>query len=671
MRHSKHRLAIDIGCALLASSALGLAAPAFAEQDASSADRPVQNETSAEDQPEQLATTVVTALSRKQKLEDVPIAIQVISAKSVDMHAATDLSKMDEFVPGLVIHASQPTQPRYQIRGIGSNNFGIGGAPSVGVYIDGVYSGRTGASLLAFNDVKRIEVLKGPQGTLFGRNTAAGAISVITNRPSHQFEAHGRIRVGRFGERYGNALVNLPVGDDMAYRFSVFDNQSDGWARDAVTGKHYGGNDDWGARMSWLWDPSDSTEFWLTFTHERLDMAGRPAFGVIPLSDDNYQRAPYPADPATYLDPLDAPLLNDADGYEKRRYNNIRLHIDHYMDWGHFTSITSWTQFNTTNLADFDGTNHIVDYLDEGNVESNRSLYHEFRLSGDTRLMNWVVGASWYKEDAHQRSQVDLYTDSIDSLILNLGIPTGTPDGTLYHYFNSVLQAYHLPFTVLGEPWREETLNHQRYTSMALYGDVIWHLTDSLDLTTGVRLSRDIKHFSWYNMPREAASLDQTINTLQQMGLLAAAGVNPAVFRQNLVLTDAVGVPVQVSDSWSDVSPRIVLSDHFTDNVMGYVSVAKGYQAGGYNSVQVNSYFEPEKVWNYEAGIKSSFPEQHLVVNASIYHYKYSNLQSLRLDPNTAGSGVPRYLVSSSDEKADGMDVAMQWHPTRAFTLNL
>ncbi|HET7300080.1 MAG TPA: TonB-dependent receptor plug domain-containing protein, partial [Oleiagrimonas sp.] len=174
MRHAKHRLAIDIGCALLASGALGLGSPALAAPGTpSAAAQPAQSAGSgssaaespqrdtaadADNQPEQLATTVVTALSRTQRLEDVPIAIQVISADNLDMHAATDLSKMDEFVPGLVIYASQPTQPHYQIRGIGSNNFGIGGAPSVGVYIDGVYSGRTGASLLAFNDVKCIEV---------------------------------------------------------------------------------------------------------------------------------------------------------------------------------------------------------------------------------------------------------------------------------------------------------------------------------------------------------------------------------------------------------------------------------------------------------------------------------------------------------------------------------
>ena len=117
-----------------------------------------------------LGNITVTAQSRTQEVQSVPIPVQIVTSKQIDTLAATDLSKMDIFVPGLVIDANQPTQPTYELRGIATSNFGIGTESAVGVYVNGVYAARSGGSLLAFNDIARIEVLKGPQGTLFGRN---------------------------------------------------------------------------------------------------------------------------------------------------------------------------------------------------------------------------------------------------------------------------------------------------------------------------------------------------------------------------------------------------------------------------------------------------------------------------------------------------------------------
>jgi len=136
------------------------------------------------------------------------------------------------------------------------------------------------------------------------------------------------------------------------------------------------------------------------------------------------------------------------------------------------------------------------------------------------------------------------------------------------------------------------------------------------------------------------------------------------------VFTDAVGELVRRDNRWTDFSPRVVLDAHFTPGLMGYVSVTKGYKAGGYNSVQVASRFAPEKVWNYEAGVKGVFPDARLIVNAALYHYRYSNLQDLTLVPNATGSGVPGYVVSASDQKADGADLSIQWQPAAGLDLH-
>src|SRR3546814_709720 len=128
-------------------------------------------------------------------------ALQVIDAQVIEDVAAEDLGDLDSFVPGLVVNSQQPTQPSFELRGISTDDFGIGTDPAVGVYVDGVYAGRGGGVLLPFTDVERIEVLKGPQGTLFGRNTAAGAISIITRKPGNEQEARVKLRLGNYGKQ--------------------------------------------------------------------------------------------------------------------------------------------------------------------------------------------------------------------------------------------------------------------------------------------------------------------------------------------------------------------------------------------------------------------------------------------------------------------------------------
>jgi iron complex outermembrane recepter protein len=360
---------------------------------------------------------------------------------------------------------------------------------------------------------------------------------------------------------------------------------------------------------------------------------------------------------------LHAPLYNDAVGaVEKRKFDGATLSVDHSFAWGSLVSTTAWRRFDTENRGDYDGTNHIVSYLDTANLEHNASWYQEFKFSGSNDLTDWVAGASYYDERARQTSQTNVFTDSIDTLAGNvMGVGHPLTD------ISNGLAAMGLPYTLLGDPWHEAISNTGRFKAYAAFGDVIWHLNDRLNLTTGIRYTRDQKAFSWYNMPRRADEFDATIAGLAQAGVIdmlpPEAQYALAAFGSNIIFTDAIGIPVQFDDSWSDFSPRAVLDYKFTPDVMGYVSVTKGYKAGGYNSVQVGSRFEPEKVWNYEAGLKTVFPEQHLLLNGSVYHYKYSNRQSLTLDPNTAGSGVPRYLVNSTDQEARGAELELQWQP--------
>lgn len=611
-----------------------------------------------------LENITVTAQSRSQEMQSVPIPLQIVTAKQVDTLAATDLSKMDLFVPGLVISQNQPTQPNYQLRGIATSDFGIGTEPAVGVYINGVYAARSGGALLAFNDLARVEVLKGPQGTLFGRNAAAGAISIITNEPTDRFEGKARLRVGNYGKVYGDALLNLPINQDMALRVSAYDNQSDGWVKDAATGKRYGEDNDWGTRAVFRWNITQDTRMLLSWDHEKLNQPPHPAFGLIPLSNDTNQRPPYPANPATFLNPLHAPLHNDSvGGRESRTFDGVTLSFDHSFSWGSLVSTTAWRGFDTFNRGDYDGTNHIVSYLDTTNIEHNNSWYQEFKLSGATGIADWVGGVSYYQEQARQTSQTNIFTDSLDTLANNV-MGAGTPLTDI----SNMLASFGLPYTLLGAPWHEAISNVGKFKAYAAFGDVIWHVSDRFNITTGIRYTRDQKTFSWYNMPRSAPQFDSTVQALEQAGVIPPGAL--AAFGNNVIFTDAVGVPVRFHNTWNNVSPRLVLDYKFTPDMMGYASVTKGYKAGGYNSVQVGSHFAPEKVINYEAGLKTTFPEHNLMLNGSVYYYRYDNKQSLSLDPNSAGSGVPRYLVNSTDQEAKGLELEALWQPVRDLRLN-
>ena len=216
--------------------------------------------------------------------------------------AAEDLGDLNGFVPGLVVSSDSPTQPRYQIRGIQTGDFGVGTDPAVGVYVDGIYAARSGASLLAFNDIERIEVLKGPQGTLFGRNSAAGAISIVTRQPANEFGALVRLRFGEYGKQYYEGMLNAPITDSLALRINGVYNKSDGWMKDAATGKDLLPEENWAGRAALRWEMSTDTSATLAWDHDDLDQLARPAIGLVPLQSGQTQSpVPAPTRPPTSI----------------------------------------------------------------------------------------------------------------------------------------------------------------------------------------------------------------------------------------------------------------------------------------------------------------------------------------------------------------------------------
>ncbi|XLZ67726.1 TonB-dependent receptor [Massilia sp. SR12] len=620
---------------------------------------------------EETHVVVVTAQNRTQQAQDVPIALQIIGADQIDKLASPNLAEMNGYIPGLSVSAEQPTQPSMSLRGIGTGDFGIGTDAPVGVYIDGVYAGKTGGAVMNFNDVQRIEVLKGPQGTLFGRNSAAGAISVVTREPGRDNELEARLRYGKYKTRNVELLANAPLSDSTALRITAVHHASDGWLKDAATGASLQHGTDSGVRATLRWDAPANAKVLLSLEAEKLDHMARPAIGLVAGLPS------VPVNPANYLDPRSAPVYNDAaNNGETRDFHGGTLRVEVPLGWATFNSITGVRRFDSRNRQDNDGTNRITHYVDTENAERNRSWQQEFRLSGQHGMADWVAGLSFYHEKANQTSQVNTNTNTLDTIFGNVAnLP-------VFSLLEGAAAMAGIPAGLLGNPWQENMHVAGRYKASAIYGDVIWHLAPKLNLTTGLRYTRDDKRFSWHSPLRDAAALDASVQRLQGLGFFDALVAMGALsememmmalgaMSQNIEFTSpgASSKPLEKRNKWSDTSPRAVLDYKLNEDMMVYGSIAKGYQSGGFNALQVNASYEPEKVWNYEVGMKNYYRQYKLLVNASLYHYKFSNLQSLALVNN--GAAIPTYQVTSSDQEAHGLDFEARWQPARDLRLNL
>ena len=472
---------------LLTAAATGWAMPAAAQVAAGAApDAQTAPGNLASDQPQTatepasaqadgtLEDVVVTAQRREQSLQKVPISVNTFNAASIAALSAESIGDLDTFTPGLTINDTSVTQPSFTIRGVQTDDFGIGTDPSVGIFIDGVYSGRSGSSLIFFNDVARVEVLKGPQGTLFGRNTSGGAISIVTNKPTDERTLSGTFQIGNYRKVRADATVNIPLTDTLYLRLNGVSNYRQGYLTDALTGRKREGENNKSGRAALRWAPTDQTDFILAYDHDNTHKDGPFAIGI--------------SDNALSTDPA-GPYSNDViDDKETRLLNAVTLTATHRAGAFTLTSLSAFKHFETHNREDEDGTPDPRLYLDTENIERNSSAYQELRLAYDSDRLNAIVGASYFHERGRQTSAVTLLSDSVDNL---LGAVADFPIFSILNEFGG------LP--VFGRQFREDMNNRAANDSYAAFGDATFKVTDRLSLTAGIRYTHDKKVFSWLN----------------------------------------------------------------------------------------------------------------------------------------------------------------------------
>ena len=529
----------------------------------------------------QLEEVLVSAQRRDQGLQDVPIALTAFQGDFIEAAGAELIDDLARYTPALTVQNSSQGEPNIYIRGIGSNDFGVGGDISVGVFIDDIYVGRIHGAIMDLADAERVEILKGPQGTLFGRNTIGGAISIVTKKPGEELAGRIKVEGGSYDKRRIDAAIEGAVTDNIAMRLSGLVNKRDGWKDNDFDNSEVENEDNSGAKLTAVYRPEGAFEAMFKLSYDEVDSTSRGPQSTNPIYANG---GPY--------DSINSDLGDQ--GQEARELWDSSVHLSWDLDNYKFKSITGYRETDYRSRKDTTGTGSRDARL-RTNITMDAEQYsQEFRLNfDDGGDLTWFAGASVFYENVNQGSLLE----STNETIKVIG-PTRDPA------FNLIIGDF-----PDGGNYYETLENGGKYYSYAAYGDVTWNFAEQWELITGLRYSLDEKeHF--------VESFGPTPVKPVFGGLLNF----PGVVYQTAPRADN-------DERWDAWTPRAVLRWTESDNNMYYGSVSRGYKSGGFNSFLPNNDFDPEYVWSYELGNKSSWLDNRLQINTAIFYYDYEDLQ--------------------------------------------
>ncbi len=573
--------------------------------------------------PEEPSTAVedivVTAQRREQTLQDVPISVSVFSAETIRRARVDTVDDLVALTPGVSGAAVATTTPRITIRGVSTDDFGVGSDPALGVYVDDVYLGRGVSSISDLFDIARVEVVKGPQGTLFGRNTTAGAISITTRRPGDSAEGELDVSYGRFDDLLARGAVNLPLGDGLALRLAGSSRTREGPYRNTLGGR-LGGIDSQAGRATLGYDGSG---FDALFSVEHRSTRNLPGASINPdfVGGDRYGPASVNLasnTPERARDDIDATRAT------------LRLEAE-LSDAITLTSITAYNGFKNDYLEDTDASP--LTLLHFGTRGKQDSYSQELRLNGEAGRLTWFVGASAARDEIRS-DQTAAFSEKDFCPIL---------------FGASCLDA---TGAAGSDRVAETSFGRSRNTSLALYTDLTYALTDRVDLIGGLRYSHDRKRFAVRyatgdNLLGPIFVTPPPAEDLAALGTLDADGTLNQRYSQS---------------SWQ---PRLAINVDLTDRVSAYASASRGFKAGGFNQLVPGPAFGAESIWNYEVGLKGDLIDRRLRFDLSAFYYEYSDLQVLI---DFAGSVITRNAGSATGY---GAEAQLVWRPVDTFSLSL
>ncbi|MGX4675638.1 TonB-dependent receptor domain-containing protein [SAR92 clade bacterium H246] len=551
---------------------------------------------------------LVTAQKREQSLQDVPLAITafdagVLAAKGIDSAADLQFS-----VPGLTVGGTIFGSAKATLRGVGSANLFPGGDPGVPIHADGHYIQSTAYLLRDFLDIERVEILRGPQGTLYGRNAIGGSINIITKRPTSEFEAKAGVDFGNYNKRLFRGVVSGPLSENIRGRIAFSDENRDGFVENiSPIGEQDLENSDYtSVRGSIEIDVTNNIQALISGYHYEDDgnttvsrfLSEYPTGSLGPFV--NYWDENNAGTNITARDPRKISTNAPIDQSDEVSGGSVDL------DWDLgsiiIRSLTAYSEDEKSSLIDSDGSDVVNQY--ENDKTKYETITQEFQiLSGPKSHAKWILGAFYYDEKSTLTQPI---------------------------FFDN--------FFVVGGPLSVfDIKNDIDSESMGVFGQIEYPITENLELIAGLRYNRD-----------EKSMIGRVFNT--DFGLVAPDG--------GPILSPA-GVPT----TWKKTSGKLGLNYHYDDDNLFYISYSTGYKAGGFNLLQDVPY-NPEEVAAFEVGVKSEWLDRRIQNNVSVFHYDYSDKQELKRDE------LVLQLLNAGEATVIGIELETIFIVTSGLTIN-
>ncbi|HQS96848.1 MAG: TonB-dependent receptor [Novosphingobium sp. 17-62-19] len=682
----------------IAAMAAAIAVPAFAQDNAQ-----------AEESTGGIAQIVVTAQKRAENVQDVPIAISAFSADALQERAVGSVASLSNISPNVTLDAGTPFSGSSAvlsayIRGIGANDFAFNIDPGVGVYLDGVYLARSVGANQDLPDVERIEVLKGPQGTLFGRNTIGGAISIVTHDPGDEFRFKGDVTTGRFGLLQTRGTVDLPLTDGLAASVSFSTKNRDGYVKrvafpgaenfDSTPITNYkaagynnigygteGGDNSWNLRGKLRYDNKTNLRITLSGDYSNIDQsqlantlisttsavfAGTYNCAIEGIVADSCGGGPpsfaYIGGIGGLNSIFDNPTVFgvnvDADPNNNRLpYDNRFVSGDVDVSYANGNNYSKMKSYGGSGTIEFD----LSDTVMIKSITAYRELHWNAGMDLDSSPLNFLHTS--FTMNQYQFSQeVQLNGSAMDK----------TLNYVLGAYFFKEAGDLHDYVTFAEGLLQVDGPNDLSTKNYAFFGQIDYRPTEQFGITIGGRYTKENKTFEGFQS--DANGL--TYKILNQVGVPECASINPISDACRI----AAGFPNQGEPlryyiagtqrkSFSDFSPKIGLQYHPTDDVMLYGSWSKGYKTGGWttrlsNPLPTAPDFDEEKATTWEVGVKSMFLDNRLQINAAAFHTDYKGIQL------NFQQGVSPTIQNAGDARIKGFEVEVVAAPTDGFLIN-
>jgi iron complex outermembrane receptor protein len=583
------------------------------------------------------ADIVVTAQRRQERVQEIPIAISAFGGEQIARVGIVSLENIAPRVPSFYFGSFGAARPQLYIRGIGTRSFDPGSESSVGVFVDDVYLGRSSSSFGSLRDIERIEVLRGPQGTLYGRNTIAGAINIITKGPTSNFTAEAEAGISNYdGYSFFGAIGGPIVGDKVMFRVAGWLTKRDGYQTNLATGTKFQGLDNWGGRARLTIKPVEALK--IDLTAERTEDDGAAAFSGFNRGS-GFSRSlagvTTPPNPlATFLGQATRPPIANPGGrsgylsfdpYLDRRVETYIGRAELDAGFATITSISAIKKLRIADGRDLEGSSR--DIINQLSNERSRQFTQELRITSDPNggasfggKLDWILGGFYYRDRSFRQDRFLLGADSVVAAIPLNG--------------------------VAGGPQISTAISDYEIDSYAAFAQATLHISDKFDITGGARYTRD-----------EKRAVQQGRNTRPGVPLIAVPFV------------------VDNSATYESFDPRIVLTYKFTPDVNVYASYSTGFKSGGFQYVpfaaaQANVLFRPEDIKTYEVGLKSEFLNRKLRVNVAGYHYDYSNLQVSRI-VDLGGGAAASLIDNAASSSIWGADLEILARPTPNFDVSV